>query len=430
MIYLSPPDITEMEVAAVARALRSGWAAPAGPDIVAFEAAVCELTGIPYAVALSSGTAAIQLGLRAVGVTAGDEVVIPSMTFAATAFAAVHAGATPVFVDVQESSWCLDPDLLEQVLHTKSHSGQLPAAVITVDIFGRPCDYDSIMEVADSYGVPVIDDAAEALGTTHRGEHVGGFGHAGIFSFNGNKIITSSGGGMLVTHDEQLAAQVLHWATQAREPQPWYEHNEIGHNHRLSNISAALGHAQLTRLPALIARRLEVFTRYSDALSDIEGVWAVADPPWGKSNHWLTTVRFDLDRYPNAPTQVREFLIDHGIEARPAWKPLDRHPFLPTLRLSATASPTDSSLVGSACHLVRKCLSATWIASPMHSVPQSTRWANDRSAARSPSRAPHHRRTGDFIALGTAALVVGVHPPCAAAAAKRGPLVNNTTVAR
>ncbi|MEI6623134.1 MAG: aminotransferase class I/II-fold pyridoxal phosphate-dependent enzyme [Actinomycetes bacterium] len=325
-IFLSPPDITQAEVDAVTAAMRSGWVAPAGPHIAEFEAAITEFTGIPYAVALSSGTAAIHLGLRGVGVTAGDEVVIPSMTFAATAFAAVHAGATPVFVDVQESSWCLDPALLAQLLDRKSRSGRLPAAIVTVDIFGRPCDYDSIMEIADSYSIPVIDDAAEALGTTHAGGHVGGFGRAGVFSFNGNKIMTTSGGGMLVTHDEQLAARILHWSTQAREPQPWYEHNEIGHNYRLSNISAALGCAQVARLPAMIERRQRIFALYSQAVADIEGVEAVADPPWGTSNHWLTTIRFDLDRYPNAPTRARELLARHLIEARPVWKPLDRQP--------------------------------------------------------------------------------------------------------
>ncbi len=325
-LYLSPPDVTELEVEAAARSIRSGWVAPLGPEVDAFEGEVSAFTGVPHAVALSSGTAAIHLGLKALGVKPGDDVLVPTLTFGATAFAVTYTGAHPVFLDIEETSWNLDPELLSEVLADRARLGRLPAALIPVDLFGRTCDYDAIMEIASRYDVPVLEDAAEALGARH-GEHAAGsFGRAAIFSFNGNKIMTTGGGGMLVSDDSDLVSRVRFWSTQSREPLPWYEHVEIGYNYRLSSVLAAIGRAQLERLPSMIERRLAIRGRYRDALTAVPGITVVADPPWGRGNAWLTNARFDLHRYPDAPERVRVALEEEDIESRPVWKPMHQQP--------------------------------------------------------------------------------------------------------
>lgn len=334
-MFLSPPDITEVEVDLVTAAMRSGWVAPVGPDLDAFEAELAAFTGVPEVVALASGTSALQLGLMAIGVQPGDEVVVPSTTFAATAFAVVHAGARPVFVDVEPEAWTLDPALLGRCLADRADRGKAPRAIIPVDVFGRPADYATLMPLAERWGVPVLEDAAEALGAEHPAGPVGGFGRAGVLSFNGNKIMTSSGGGALLTSDRALAEKVRYWSTQARSPVPWYEHDEIGFNYRMSNIVAAIGRGQLQRLPDMIARRRQIRARYAERLGGIDGLTVCGDPPWGRSNAWLTTVRFDLRRFPNAPTRVRQALAAAAVESRPVWKPMDRQPVFadaPTFR--------------------------------------------------------------------------------------------------
>jgi len=325
-IYLSAPQVTETEIEYVTAALRGGWIAPLGPDVDAFEAEMCAYTGIGNAVALSSGTAAIHLGLLAIGVRPGDEVIVPTLTFAATAFAVVHAGARPVFVDAEEETWNLDPVLLGEVLATRAASGSLPTAIIPVDLFGRTCDYASIMAAADRFGVPVLEDAAEALGASCNGISAGGFGRAGVLSFNGNKVMTTSGGGMLLTDDEALASKVRFWSTQSREPFPWYEHEEIGFNYRMSNVLAALGRAQLSRVDAMIERRVANRAHYEAALGGIEGVSIVRDPQWGPGNAWLTNIRFDPERHPGAPEAIRLALEALNIESRPVWKPMHQQP--------------------------------------------------------------------------------------------------------
>ena len=325
-LHLSPPDIGEREVAAVEAAMRSGWVAPVGPEVDAFEADLAEVSGRSHAVVVTSGTAALHLGLLSLEVGPGDEVVVPTMTFGATAFAATYTGARPVFLDVEERSWNLDPDLLEEFLSTRAVAGRLPAAVVPVDVFGRTCDYDRILPLCAEFGVSVLCDSAEALGASYADRPAGSFGSAAVLSFNGNKIITTSGGGALVTDDPEIARRVRKWATQSREPVSWYEHEEIGFNYRMSNVLAALGRAQLVRLHEIIERRRAIRDLYADGLAGLSGIDVSADPPWGRWNGWLTTVRFSGELYPGAPDRVLEALEGAGIEARHVWKPMHLQP--------------------------------------------------------------------------------------------------------
>ena len=325
-LYLAAPDVGGLEADAVARAMASGWIAPVGPEVSGFEYELSRASGRREAVALSSGTAALQLGLLALGVGEGHAVVVPSLTFGATAFAVTYVGAQPVFLDVEERAWGLDPILLEHYLSENSKRGCLPAAVVAVDLFGRTCDYDSILSLCNAYEVPLLGDSAEALGATHGLRAAGSMGEAAVFSFNGNKIITTSGGGALVTDDPEIARRVRHWSTQSREPVPWYEHKEVGFNYRMSNILAALGRAQLSRLDEIVERRRAIRDRYCRGLLEIPGVVVMGDPPWGRWNGWLTTVLFDSGLLPNAPTTVREALEAVNIESRPVWKPMHQQP--------------------------------------------------------------------------------------------------------
>jgi dTDP-4-amino-4,6-dideoxygalactose transaminase len=310
----------------VARAIESGWVAPLGPEVDAFEQEIAAFCGRRHAVALSSGTAGLHLSLLEAGVSGGDDVIVPTLTFGATAFAVTYVGARPVFLDVETESWNLDPELLSSVLGERAARGRLPAAVVSVDIFGQPCDYERIAELCAHYEVPLIADAAEALGATYRNANAGQFGRTAVFSFNGNKIMTTSGGGMVVTDDPAVADKIRFWSTQSREPLPWYEHAEIGYNSRLSNVLAALGRAQLARLPGMIERRREIRGAYTAALGRIPGITVSGDPSWGRSNAWLTTVLFDPEFHPDASRRVREALEGRNIEARPLWKPMHRQP--------------------------------------------------------------------------------------------------------
>jgi len=325
-LYLSPPDVGEAEVEAVTRALRSGWVAPLGPEVDAFEADIAAYTGAKYAVALSSGTAALHLGLLGLDVQSGDDVLLPTLTFGATAFAVTYVGANPVFLDVEEESWNLDPELLEGELERRAAVGRLPAAVISVDLFGTPCNYERIVDITDRYGTPLLCDAAESLGASAAGKSVGQFGKATVFSFNGNKIITTSGGGMLVTDDQEFAYKVRYRATQAREPLAWYEHNEVGYNYRMSNLLASVGRAQLNRLPEIVETRRFVRHRYMHHLQDTSGVHVMDDAAWCISNAWLTCIRIDSEMFPGAPEQVRLALELLNIESRPVWKPMHQQP--------------------------------------------------------------------------------------------------------
>ncbi len=246
-------------------AFDSNWIAPLGPHVDAFEEEFAARVGVAHAVALSSGTAALHLALLLSGVQAGDDVLVPSFTFVATANAVVYLGATPVFVDCDSDTWTIDPDLLAEELNRRAAAGRSPAAVVTVDLYGQTCDYDRLLAACERHGVPLVEDAAEALGGTYRGRQAGSFGRFGVFSFNGNKIITTSGGGMLVSESADEAARARYLATQARDPFPHYEHTTIGYNYRLSNLLAALGRAQLAGLDSHIVRRRAINARYRDS---------------------------------------------------------------------------------------------------------------------------------------------------------------------
>jgi dTDP-4-amino-4,6-dideoxygalactose transaminase len=325
-VYLSPPEVGAEERRMLLEAFDSNWIAPTGPDVDAFEREVAERAAVGHAVALSSGTAALHLALLLAGVKPGDEVLVPSFTFIATAAAVTYLGARPVFVDCSAQSWNLDPDLVEAILTERAAVGRLPAAIVTVDLYGETADYSSLESLCSHFEIPLIEDAAEALGSTYSARAAGSFGLAGIFSFNGNKIITTSGGGMLVTGSPQLAQRARFLATQAREPYPHYEHATVGFNYRLSNLLAALGRAQLGRLDSHMERRKRIDETYMAELSILPGVSPMPRTVAGTSNYWLTCVLIDPDAFGSDREQVRLALEEADIESRPTWKPLHLQP--------------------------------------------------------------------------------------------------------
>jgi len=325
-LYLSPPYMSGLELELVKEAFSTNWIAPLGPMVDAFEAEICACTGARHALAVSSGTAAIHLSLMLLGVTAGDEVLCASFTFAGSAFPIRYLGATPVFVDSEETSWNMDPALLEEAILDRMKRGKTPKAAIVVHLYGQSADLDAIMEVCARYGIPVIEDAAESLGTLYRGRPTGTLAPLGVLSFNGNKIITTSGGGMLLCHDGDLAARGKSLATQAREPCPWYEHHAIGFNYRMSNVLAAIGRGQLKTLEERVARRRVIFDQYTRMLAQLPGIRFTSDPPWGRSNRWLTCIRIDSALSGVTPEEIRLALERENIESRPLWKPMHLQP--------------------------------------------------------------------------------------------------------
>jgi dTDP-4-amino-4,6-dideoxygalactose transaminase len=325
-VLLSAPDVGVLEQEYVQAALRSGWIAPAGPDLDAFEAEVAARVGVGHAVALASGTAALHLGLLGVGVRPGDAVLTSTLTFAATANAIVYCGARPVFVDCEESTGNIDPDLVEQALRQLRAAGHRVGALVPVDMLGKACDYTRLLPLADRYGIPVLADAAESLGAFHRGRSAGAFGEAAAVSFNGNKVMTTSGGGMLLTDDSALAARARHLATQAREPVSHYEHREVGFNYRLSNVLAALGRAQLIRLDSMIARRKAVRERYRSLFAELPGTTLLGGEQDAEDNAWLTAVLVDAEAAGWDSRGLGAALAAQGIETRPVWKPMHLQP--------------------------------------------------------------------------------------------------------
>lgn len=325
-LYLSPPYLSGEERAFVQEALASGWIAPLGPQVEAFEREFAETVGVPHALALSSGTAALHLALIEAGVRAGDEVVVSTLTFAASAFPIVYLGARPVFIDSERQSWNIDPDLLAEWLDQRARSGRLPKAVVLVHLYGQSANIQPIQELCQRYAIPLIEDAAEALGATYYGRAPGTFGLAGIYSFNGNKIITTSGGGMLVSHNAQLIAHARKLATQAREPFPYYEHAEIGYNYRLSNLLAAVGRAQLRTLEQRVQKRRWIFEQYRLRLQHLPGVEFMPEASWGQCTRWLSVILLDPNEFGATPETVRLALEAENIESRPIWKPLHLQP--------------------------------------------------------------------------------------------------------
>ncbi|HUP75140.1 MAG TPA: aminotransferase class I/II-fold pyridoxal phosphate-dependent enzyme [Acidimicrobiales bacterium] len=325
-LFLSPPHLGELERKLLLDAFDSNWVAPLGPHVDAFEAELAARAEVPHAAVLSSGTAALHLALLVLGVGQGDDVLVSSFTFAASANAITYVGARPVLVDSEAASWNIDPDLVADELERRAASGRLPAAVIAVDLYGQCADYDRLARACAKHEVPLIEDAAEALGATYRGRPAGCFGAIGVFSFNGNKIITCGGGGALVAYDEGLVARVRHLATQARDPAPHYQHSDIGYNYRLSNLLAAVGRGQLQNLGEKVARRRAINRRYREHLEGVAGIDFMPVAPHGESTNWLTCVTVEPSVFGVDREHIRQHLEQLDIESRPTWKPMHMQP--------------------------------------------------------------------------------------------------------
>ncbi|MGK3966623.1 DegT/DnrJ/EryC1/StrS family aminotransferase [Sorangium sp. So ce118] len=327
-ILLSKADITDIEEKYVVEALRSGWVAPLGPEVDAFEREVAERVGVQHALALSSGTAALHLALLEVGAGPGTVVVLPTMTFVASANAVVYTGAEPVFVDSGEDG-NVDAGLMLEAIDALRAEGVSVAAAMSVDLFGRCADYDELVDALAERDVPLIEDAAEALGATYRGRHAGAFGRAAALSFNANKIMTTSGGGMLLSDDGELVEHARYLSTQARLPVPYYQHTELGYNYRLSNLLAALGRAQLSRLDEMLSRRRQIRRIYAEALAAVPGVTVLGrDTSRGdnEDNCWLTCITLGPAESATTPDEVVRALTAKEIEVRYLWKPMHMQP--------------------------------------------------------------------------------------------------------
>ena len=325
-VYLSPPHLAGRETELVTEAIASNWIAPLGPHVDAFEDELAAAAGASYAVALSSGTAALHLALVVLGIGPGDEVACSDFTFAASANPIIYTGAVPVFVDADSATWTIDPELLDRAISSRRAAGGRVRAVIAVDLYGQCCDYDALREVCARHEVVLLQDATESLGATYRGAPAGAQGALAAFSFNGNKIITTSGGGMLVSDDRDWIEHARKLSTQAREPVPHYEHVEIGFNYRMSNILAALGRAQLETLPARVAARRRIRDRYRELLAEAPGISFMPEAEHGTSNAWLTCVVVDPDAFGADREAIRLALEAEDIEGRPLWKPMHLQP--------------------------------------------------------------------------------------------------------
>jgi dTDP-4-amino-4,6-dideoxygalactose transaminase len=325
-VYLSPPHVGAEERRLLLEAFESNWIAPVGPHLDHFEQEFADRLALPSAVALSSGTAALHLALHIVGVTRHDDVLTSTLTFAATANAVTYLGARPVFLDSTPTTWTMDPDLLQEELETCAGRGRLPRAVMAVDLYGQCADYDRLVAACRRYEVPLIADASEALGSTYRGEQAGRFGEMAAFSFNGNKIITSGGGGMLVSKRIEWIERARYLATQARDPAPHYQHSEIGFNYRMSNLLAAVGLGQLRNLDLRLAQRRANNDYYRRRLGSLPGLEVMPEASYGRSNCWLTCITVDPDRFGATREDLRRHLELSNIESRPVWKPMHLQP--------------------------------------------------------------------------------------------------------
>jgi dTDP-4-amino-4,6-dideoxygalactose transaminase len=314
------------ELEYIQEAFDTNWISPLGPHVDGIEREFCELVGSRHAVALSSGTAALHLALILAGVERDDDVLVSSLTFSASVNPIVYLGARPVFIDSDRASWNLDPALFAEAVSERARRGRLPKCVVPVHLYGQSVDMAPVLEACGEYGIPVVEDAAEALGASYNGRSPGTLGRMGIFSFNGNKIITTSGGGMLVSDDEALIVRARKLATQARDVAPHYQHSEIGYNYRLSNVLAGIGRAQLQVLEDRVAARRRNFEYYSERLGDVPGIEFMPEAPWGRHTRWLTTLTIDPAAFEADRETVRMALEAENIEARPVWKPMHLQP--------------------------------------------------------------------------------------------------------
>ena len=320
-IYLSPPHMGEKERKYLSDAFDSNWIAPLGPHVDGFENEMAEYLGVKHAAALSSGSGALHLALKIAGIKEGDRVLCPSLTFSASANVILYEKAQPIFVDSDPNTWVLDLAACEKAMQKYN-----PKALISVDLYGQSCNYNAITDLCGKYNVLLIEDAAEALGADFKSKKCGSFGEMGILSFNGNKIITTSGGGMLVSNNEEFVTKARFLATQAREPDLHYEHKELGYNYRLSNLLAAVGRGQLEVIDDRVSKRRSIFNRYEKALSHIDGFTFMQEAGYGKSNRWLTTLTVDEKSTGISRTQIIDALEKENIEARPVWKPMHMQP--------------------------------------------------------------------------------------------------------
>ncbi len=340
-ILLSPPHMSGAEQRYVEDAFRTNWIAPLGPNVDGFEREMSEYLGLGqhsarmHCCATSSGTAAIHLGLMLLGVRPGDAVLCSSFTFVASANPIRQLGAEPIFVDSDEASWNLSPAALRDAIATLDAEGRRPRALVAVDLYGQGCDYGSIEAICDEWDIPILEDAAESLGASVHGRRCGTFGKVAAFSFNGNKIITTSGGGMLVSSDAALVERARFLATQARETAPHYEHNVAGFNYRMSNLCAGVGRGQLLALADRVARRRAIFAQYEAAFATRAGVRFMPEPVWGRSTRWLTAMTIDPARAATTRDELLAALAAERIESRPTWKPMHLQPLFAGCRMFA-----------------------------------------------------------------------------------------------
>jgi dTDP-4-amino-4,6-dideoxygalactose transaminase len=325
-IYLSAPDVGVAEEEAALRAIRSGWVAPLGPEVVAFEAEVAARVSRSHGVALSSGPAALHLGLLVLGVKPGDVVITSTMTFVATANAITYVGAQPFFVDSVANTGNMNPDLLRRAIEQLRSEGRHVGAIVPVDLLGKAADYSALSAIAEEFQIPILCDAAESLGAFSAGMPAGSWGDLAVVSFNGNKIMTTSGGGMLLTNDAATAERVRFLATQAREPEAHYQHATVGYNYRLSNVLAAIGRAQLAKLDEMIVRRRAIRDSYRSVFAAIDGVTIFGGDDDRDDNCWLTAVLVDSQKTGWSVTELTSALALQNIESRPLWKPMHLQP--------------------------------------------------------------------------------------------------------
>lgn len=326
-IWLSPPDMGGSELSFIKDAFDTNWIAPLGPNVNGFEEDLVKYTGSKYAAALITGTAAIHLALIMLGVKQDDEVICQSFTFAASANPIAYQNAIPVFIDSERESWNMDPELLETAVKERTYRGKKPKAIILVHLYGMPAKTDEIKLISEKYDIPLIEDAAEALGSRYNGRHVGNDGVMGILSFNGNKIITTSGGGALISNNEEFVTRARFLATQARDNEPHYEHSHIGYNYRMSNIIAGVGRGQMMAIEKMVEKRRRNYNTYYEALSKYEGIKFVEEHAGSISNRWLTTILIDSNKQMGVTREhIRLAFEEANIESRPLWKPMHLQP--------------------------------------------------------------------------------------------------------
>lgn len=326
-IWLSPPDMSGREQKYIQQAFDSNWVAPLGPNVDGFEKELSAYLNIPHTAVLISGTAAIHLALIILGVQREDEVIVQSFTFSATVNPVVYQGAIPVLVDSEPGSWNMDPVLLEEAISDRIRNHKKPKAIILVHLYGMPANVDQLLAIADKYDIPVIEDAAEAMGSRYNGLSCGTFGTIGILSFNGNKIITTSGGGALLSRNESFIARARFLATQARDDAPHYEHSQIGYNYRMSNVLAGIGRGQLEVLEERVASRRRINSLYREMLSGIPEIRFLTEPDEKYfSNYWLTTIIINPSNKRFTRELIRMRLSGDNIDSRPLWKPMHLQP--------------------------------------------------------------------------------------------------------